>query len=416
MRSNTKQVLLRHWAPAVAAGLTVGQAHAGVIFTVRNGGPSGLQGDVFYTNIDTCFTRASGVGGGPGSGLGLGGDEIDGVSKAADDDEFVICWSVDPASEGSAVALFTARMFGPGIPTFRVNDQHANNQAAGDTFVSTEAFNAGGVIPPLSLGLNSNRLATNQGGLYIHDFDLLPNVNPNVLVPSGTPLDDVDGETHVPDPCFPPLLYFSLSGSSPSLLNLPGVPSGASIYGDPDINIAGDEFFFAGPLALGLTGLDDIDGITVRSSGAPGVLFDPAIDYVLFSLAPGSPSLPLYGASPADVFIVDNLGTRVLAQAGQLGLRGIDNIDSVETIRLDVDVAQTLLNRVFTDPCPADINNDGVVDLVDLAALLFAFGSADNPRYSFGDTNGDGVVDLMDLSIVLFNFGMVCPPDLPPPK
>lgn len=413
MRANTHQLQLGRLAPAVALILAGGQAHAGVLFTVRNGGPSGLQGDVIYTNIETCFTRATGVGGGPGSGLGLPGDELDGLSKAADDDEFVICWSVDPASEGSSIALVLNGLFGPGIPTFRVNDQHANNQAAGDTFVSTEAFDAGGMIPAVGLGLNSNRLATNQGGLYIHDFGLLPNVDPTVVVPPATALDDVDGETHVPDPCFPPLLYFSLSQSSPSLVNLPGAPSGATIWGDPDVNLPGDEFLFANPFQLGLQPSDDIDGLTVRSAGFPGQPFNPAIDFVLFSLAPGSPSLPLFSASPADVFIVDAFGTRVIAQAPELGLRPADNIDSLETIRLDLDVAQTLINRVYTDPCPADINNDGLVDLTDLAAVLFLFGTADAPRFSFGDTNADGVVNLSDLALVLFNFGTICPPDVP---
>jgi hypothetical protein len=59
-------------------------------------------------------------------------------------------------------------------------------------------------------------------------------------------------------------------------------------------------------------------------------------------------------------------------------------------------------------PCLGDLNGDGVVDVLDLLALLDAWGP--NPGHP-ADLNGDGVVDVLDLLILLDNWGPcpVCP-------
>lgn len=65
-------------------------------------------------------------------------------------------------------------------------------------------------------------------------------------------------------------------------------------------------------------------------------------------------------------------------------------------------------------PCPGDLNNDGVVDGVDLLLLLNAFGEcpASPPAGPcLADLNGTGVVDGVDLIILLNAFG-ACPPPL----
>ena len=49
--------------------------------------------------------------------------------------------------------------------------------------------------------------------------------------------------------------------------------------------------------------------------------------------------------------------------------------------------------------CPADFNNDGVVDSADLGSLLAAWGTAG------GDTNGDGTTDSADLGDLLAAWG-----------
>jgi len=57
-------------------------------------------------------------------------------------------------------------------------------------------------------------------------------------------------------------------------------------------------------------------------------------------------------------------------------------------------------------PCPADLNGDGVVDVIDLSVLLDSFGGSGSP--SSGDLDGDGDVDLIDLSLLLSDFGTAC--------
>jgi hypothetical protein len=58
-------------------------------------------------------------------------------------------------------------------------------------------------------------------------------------------------------------------------------------------------------------------------------------------------------------------------------------------------------------PCPADLNNDGVVDGADLLILLSAWGPV-TPVTVCMDLNGDGVVDGVDLLILLASWGP-CP-------
>ena len=66
-----------------------------------------------------------------------------------------------------------------------------------------------------------------------------------------------------------------------------------------------------------------------------------------------------------------------------------------------------LLLRFNDPPCPADLNNDGVVDLADLGILLSDFGCTP-PATCPGDIDNDGDTDLADLGILLSAFGQTC--------
>lgn len=55
-----------------------------------------------------------------------------------------------------------------------------------------------------------------------------------------------------------------------------------------------------------------------------------------------------------------------------------------------------------------DLNNDGAVDLTDLAALLAHFGMTSGATFAEGDLDGDGDVDLVDLATLLSGFGASC--------
>jgi serine protease AprX len=56
-----------------------------------------------------------------------------------------------------------------------------------------------------------------------------------------------------------------------------------------------------------------------------------------------------------------------------------------------------------SEPCPGDCNDDGVVDVVDILAVIDAWGTD-----SGCDVNGDGVIDVADLLAVVGSWG-VCP-------
>jgi len=72
--------------------------------------------------------------------------------------------------------------------------------------------------------------------------------------------------------------------------------------------------------------------------------------------------------------------------------------NSVTEAGVDDFIVERLVCAV-ENPCPSDLNGDGVVDGADLGALLSAWGTAE------GDLNGDGIVDGADLGILLSNWG-----------
>ena len=51
--------------------------------------------------------------------------------------------------------------------------------------------------------------------------------------------------------------------------------------------------------------------------------------------------------------------------------------------------------------CPEDVNGDGTIDVLDLLAILAAWGNPGGPE----DVNGDGAVDVLDLLAVLAAWG-----------
>ncbi|MFN0136962.1 MAG: right-handed parallel beta-helix repeat-containing protein [Phycisphaerae bacterium] len=65
----------------------------------------------------------------------------------------------------------------------------------------------------------------------------------------------------------------------------------------------------------------------------------------------------------------------------------------------------------FTPQCDldGDLDQDGDVDLTDLATLLANFGLASGQTRATGDVTGDGAVNLTDLSSLLANYGSACP-------
>lgn len=119
------------------------------------------------------------------------------------------------------------------------------------------------------------------------------------------------------------IVFISLSVGSPSLETLD--------VGAADIlwTVGFTPGVYASAASLGLLSGDDIDGMCINDFGG-GPAFDPETDTVLFSLAPGSPTLADLGASAADVL---EPGPRVHFRAGQIGLRVSDDINALKCFR-----------------------------------------------------------------------------------
>jgi hypothetical protein len=66
-------------------------------------------------------------------------------------------------------------------------------------------------------------------------------------------------------------------------------------------------------------------------------------------------------------------------------------------------LSATFDNICFAPPCPADVNWDGAVDVLDLLAVLSAWGIPPSPCPE--DINGDGVVDILDVLELLSAWG-----------
>jgi hypothetical protein len=199
----------------------------------------------------------------------------------------------------------------------------AGSKGAPGTAVTAEA----GCLPPEP---QADVFETAFHGVNWQDLDgdgaaCAGNAGYGLLLTEGASSDEVDGLSR--DPCqFVDLdcdgwpenpVYLVLSPGSPTL-DLIGARAS-------DILVAGVEYaplvWAEGTTDLGLDPGDAIDALCLRENGSG--TFDVQ-DQVLFSLAPGSPTLGLLGASPSDLLVPG--GPRVAVGASSLGLMAADNV------------------------------------------------------------------------------------------
>jgi hypothetical protein len=247
------------------------------------------------------------------AGLGLqAGDDLDALSYGLDEiDEpgiTTIAFSVDPATDGapgSGVAREAAK-----LPP----------EAHGDEFVShfngtnVELVDEGALVLPSDPG---------------DDLDALTNEPPSQVDMTG------DG---VPDRP----LFFSLGPGSPTLAGL-GASAADILVSGPG---AGPVSVFATAPELGLVAGDDVDALCLMKAGLPSPVlrygFGPAgfppvgnalTDWIVFSLAPGSPSLATLGVGPADLLVSKfAFGAALWASAAQIGLLPTDDLDALKCL------------------------------------------------------------------------------------
>ena len=87
---------------------------------------------------------------------------------------------------------------------------------------------------------------------------------------------------------------------------------------------------------------------------------------------------------------------RILMSHSGIGLRDQDEV----TASLMSNFGITVI-----DPCPVDLNDDGMVDFFDVSAFLAAFSSMD----PVADINHDGMVNFFDVSAFLAAYNAGCP-------
>lgn len=142
-------------------------------------------------------------------------------------------------------------------------------------------------------------------------------------------------------------------------------------------------------------------GLVAGEPYAARVRYDPDADRLDWFVndQPVGSTFPLLDTSPI---------TQVVYAARNLDAFVVWSGDD-ETAPTDPPSTLTLRSmRVFAGdaPCPGDTNSDGVVNFIDLNAVLSTYGQAgaDLPA----DINADGVVNFTDLNAVLAAFGTSC--------
>jgi len=128
----------------------------------------------------------------------------------------------------------------------------------------------------------------------------------------------------------------------------------------------------------------------------------PLAEWPDFPLGPWKEVHPVLGRAWECVFWEDTDGSGQVDFCDWLSFIGPngETVDRhVASIATDLEVVAEL------PPCFADVNDDGVVDVLDLLAILAAWGTTGGGPE---DVNGDGIVDVLDLLAVLGAWGP-CP-------
>ena len=268
----------------------VGQAPS---FSVAPAGPSGLFPATLF-DVPTAPAILS-------ANLGLaGGDDVDGLSYGID--------YIAPIFE----ARFSVDERAVGLPGTAVFSESGKTppQAHGDEFRVSS--------PPASGNLNTQVL--DENGDTAPRFPLLVSDDVDALTEPPTSFVDPDGNG---TPDLP--VYLSLAAGSPTLTGIGAGPADIlrTIGGAPPTVL-----FTAAD--LGLQAGDDIDAFC----------YDDRAQTLLFSLAPGSPTLGP-GQGPATLFLVRNPPVPAppfeFASPNSLGLRIEDNLNALKCILPEVD-------------------------------------------------------------------------------
>lgn len=292
-----------------------------------------IQGESSHRPIeDPTFSLAAGGSLEPASGYGLPKPPTVRLTRAgldlvAGDDIDAISYGVDGIDE-------------PGATTLGFSVHPASAGAAGT-----------GVAQQAALG-------TQEGAEFVSHVDSTNQllVDPDLLVPVPA-TDDVDALVDYPasvvdtngDGTPENPVFLSLAPGSPTLATLGASPA------DVLVSVGGVISIFATAASFGAQPGDDLDAMCLMKASWPNTTLRPGstaadvpppggllFDAMLFSLAPGSPTLAAQGHGPADLFLTNfsnsrpNLATTPLAlyaDAAELGLLQGDDLDALKCMR-----------------------------------------------------------------------------------
>ena len=229
-------------------------------------------------------------------------DDLGGLSFGSDflgSESMVIHFSVGRGSQGSAGSAV------------RVEASCSTAEPHEDVFASTLLG-----ANQQALDGNGTACSTNSGsGLFIQEGMVSDNLD--ALERDPCLWVDLDCD-HAPEG----MVFFSLKSGSPSLAYYAATPA------DILVTASGyaPQIWASGSSDLGLVSNDQIDALCIRDDGDGA--YSPA-DQVLFSLAPGSPTLIATGYSAADLLRPKR---RPGVTAAQMGLLTSDNLDAAVCI------------------------------------------------------------------------------------
>lgn len=348
-------------------------------------------------------------------------DELDGLSFArinfSPGAAFVLRFSVNRTAVDGAPP--DTQLLLQGFP-FNATQQSQLRQAAGDEFISLRRFTRNGPLLNLDAadrgpGPDNNTLSRNEGDAGGVDYSLQPEIGPDQFNPGSQ--DDLKGGAANPATLLvngeepdggnrgvQQPVFFSVTANSPSLVPLPGPNSGAVLFVDHNPNAPGGEQVYADAAALGISSLDDVADFVIFENG--DLVFNRAVDQILFNLSPQSPSVISGMFSAADVLTTRPVvGTpAIFAFAEQLGLNPAADLDMLELALCSNAQACVQDWAIGNQTLPGDMNCDGFVTVADIGGFVLAL--TDPAAYEaaypdcnpfVADINGDHQVTVSDI-------------------
>ncbi len=204
------------------------------------------------------------------------------------------------------------------------------------------------------------------------------------------------------------------NGANTRTIRIPDAPRGVYLYPSPQTIGVGDSFtLYKDTAATWNPGGTTVKVKLVSLSGAPGAL--GVQGFLSSSTNPNDDSLSVWlewVGAPATITAGTNITATLEITATPATPKGDGDHNGVINCA-DVTLLNGILGQNSSSPtfnAYVDMNNDGVIDANDRAALNTLAGGGCAPPPCTGDLNGDGVINTGDLTQLLVRFGQSVTP------